>query len=272
MGSRSKKLKKPRQEYYYATTAGKVTSFKIEFDPRTGQVALVDSAPNSERVTKEYHRKNKDKITTSAPINKFNITHDATTNIIHNFDHLFAIDTNTATINGKTISVASIYYMKERLITYKNIIQFDYKISYLIVNPKQGINPETIGWNILFKRHYNNEYFETTKYSLGVIVDSELGKHNAINNRLEPFYGNILLPSNVKLIYASADNPNDSLATAMISLCDRVSSGILENLRTTPLNLPIATNGDENFDGYFFLYPNDTSPKPGVTKFNFTSG
>ena len=263
---------KPRQEYYYATTAGKVTSFEIELNSKTGQLSLVDAAPNSERITKEYHREGKNKILTSAPIDKFNIMRDTTTNIMHNFDHIIAVDTNTIILDDKTISVASIYYINSQLKNCKGDIPIDHLRSYLIINPKPGINPETIGWHILFKMHYKREYFCTNKMSLGVVVDSEFGKHQAINDRELPYYGNMFLPENVKLIYASADNPHDSLATAMVSLCDRASSNIIDKLKATQPSFPIATNGDENFDGYFFLYSNESSPTPGIKKFNFTSG
>jgi hypothetical protein len=85
---------------------------------------------------------------------------------------------------------------------------------------------------------------------IGLIVDSDLGNHQAFNNREIPIFDDFYLPENVTIIYASDKGGTEYLSTKMIKYCHDLATGLYkkENLL---LNVKDLNRGDEiNFTLY----------------------
>jgi hypothetical protein len=74
---------------------------------------------------------------------------------------------------------------------------------------------------------------------VGLVVDSELGKIEKINNGILPYIGSFLLPSHIKLLYAS-DAASDTLQNQMIKYCHRAAlsakKAIIDSVDSIPWN------------------------------------
>jgi hypothetical protein len=95
---------------------------------------------------------------------------------------------------------------------------------------KGGTNPERYGWKRFIETIVKADDFNP-EYTYGIVVDSELGLLPKINAREEPVFEDYFLPSNVSLIYASADTGEDYFYNQLIRSTDRVASSALEKAR-----------------------------------------
>lgn len=143
------------------------------------------------------------------------------------YDHLFAVDTNTRTIRDHRVSVSSFAFCRPFVTTTGQRGFAAYaNPSYEFWNASS--KPEPIGWRVLIDRIQNDRRFENGR--VGVIVDSELGALQAINNRERPIVESYYLPQRYELVYASTDSGKECVANKMISACDHVSGQILDRV------------------------------------------
>lgn len=263
------KKKKERKEWTYARTQGEVDSLTFEYDPSTDSIKFAEADPKTVKSVVSYERNSgKDKVVTSTPLGTKSCALAPLSALTKTYSYLCAIDTNTKVVRGIEISICSIYHIPQMLNEYSDKYPFDHLKSYAICNVRNGINPETIGWHIFIKDHCKIDYLEKTNRTVGIIVDSELGSHDDINNQTKPYYHNHILPSRLKLIYGSADTGKEYLPNAMLTLCDKSSTMILDYLEDNDIELPIPTNGDSNFDGYVAIVPNEPPKEEDRTLFN----
>lgn len=170
-------------------------------------------------------------------------------NIINNYDVLAGIDTNDYVRGDKKLSVAVCYYAKS--IRAKNVA-FEPTPSFIIADIKFGINSEVIAWH-LFIIHIFPLLNITKDMTLGLVVDSELGKHPAINRRDEPYYRDNYLPQNVGVIYASSDTGTD-LPNKLIKSCDAGSRKLFRMIQKGEIVLPSELGGgSEDYSGYAYV-------------------
>lgn len=79
-------------------------------------------------------------------------------------------------------------------------------------------NPERAGMLALALEHSNTLGDLALKRAL--VTDSDLGLHDAINARTMPLYGEILLPPNFTVLYASGDTGTEA-TNRILAFCDK---------------------------------------------------
>jgi hypothetical protein len=61
-----------------------------------------------------------------------------------------------------------------------------------------------------------------------MLVDSDLGNHDKINNREIPIFDEFYLPEGFELFFSSSDGGMETLTNRLIRFCDRYSKQVLE--------------------------------------------
>jgi hypothetical protein len=239
-----------RNEYVYGTVEANDGKIELTYDFQKGGIEFSNLVEGSLHQKIIYERDSgKDKILLSAPcvdnIGRF----ETIENLKKNFDYIFAIDTNSAIINSRKISFAVIYYVPRNLKTYTNQFPFLPFLTIEINQASKEINPETIGWHLIINKIIESPTY-SQKISIGLIVDSELGKLPEINNRKIPYYNENFLPANIRLVYASSDGGREYLPNMMISYCDKMGKKCLQYFKENNIEPNQRKNGDTNFFGY----------------------
>lgn len=147
---------------------------------------------------------------------------------LEKFDRIFAIDTNTKTINDENVSVSCVVLCKLSRDKNDLLIAKVAPIHCLEFRNIQGIT-ENIAWMKAIQLITANPSY-SVNMKLGIIVDSDLGNISSYNNRSKPFYSDFYLPQNIELIYASTDVGKEYLANKLISLCDKEATKLLEDI------------------------------------------
>jgi len=149
--------------------------------------------------------------------------------VLQGYDNLFAIDTNTKSIDGNDISVSVVVH------AYVENTGQDVILNFVAVTAFEFWNvagsPEKLGWYALVDAIITNEAFQNK--NAGIIVDSDLGCLEDINSQREYVLKDFLLPERYKLIYASADLSNNG-ANKLIKHCDKRANEVMEYIRQNP--------------------------------------
>lgn len=230
----------PRDDYVYGQAAEKVSQLTITFDSE-GRVTIHEIDPGSIRRQITHVRKGKDdKVLFSAPANDFSLVRGHFDELKTRFDYLLAADTNTirdrhgpARFGGYTASACTIAVIADPLQSLTSEIQFQPLCSYLILDSAAEAKLEPLGWHLALSRHTNTPFLRSQR--LGLIVDSELGKHLDINSRKVPYYADYVLPSNTALIYASGDK-SEMFANQMLKYCDNIAGQVLGQFKLKSLD------------------------------------
>jgi hypothetical protein len=90
---------------------------------------------------------------------------------------------------------------------------------------------EKIGWIESLRELFRKGYF-TNQHRVGVIVDAYLGELSDINSQKTSIYEGVMAPSNVKLIYASADVGGEYLANKLLRGADSYATIVLGFLKS----------------------------------------
>lgn len=230
--------KLPRNDYIYGSTAGVVSTLTFTVDPATGaaSIAEVDPSTITRRLTHKREGKD-DKVIYSAPADDFSLSLGHFDELKRRFDYLIAVDTNTrkklATQESYAISASCIYYISEPIHTLVSQINYQHLASYIILDRNIQAKHESLGWHLAIMRHVAHPVLRTSR--IGIIVDSELGKHLEINSRKVAYYSDHYLPENVTLLYASGER-TDTFANGMIKHCDSCANTILDEMERRDLD------------------------------------
>ena len=175
-----------------------------------------------------YKKKHKFKILAKGPITSDNMFLNPNISIIE-FDHVFAIDTNTETIGQHKVSVAAVLHC---IIEPANENGENLKYSFLGCFEYYNVEgkPENLAWMELWKLISNTSGLKQKK--IGLLVDSDLGNHESFNNRQHPIYGDFYLPENISILYCSSDGGKEWLINRLIDFCDKKSSEIINYLKS----------------------------------------
>ena len=170
-----------------------------------------------------YNRKHNFKLLSKGPIATSNLylTPDP---VLLEFDHVFAVDTNTKDIGGDKVSVAAVLHC---IIGPKNNTSVNISYSFLGWFEYRNIigKEENLAWMQLSIAIAKEPGYEEQKIAL--LVDSDLMCHDQYNKGELPIYGNYYLPSNTTLIYASADGGKEVLINRLIGFCDSKAKELL---------------------------------------------
>lgn len=258
--SKKNKEKRTRVVEFNGFTDSNADFLSVTYDSETDSFVLNGINNSTAKVTTSYISKTgKKKITNSVPCHS-GITSINSTKDLLIYKEIFGIDTNSTELQGMKLSIACVYKMERKLEEYP----MNFFCSFCIVNPKNEINPESIAWHIFldrFAKGFNQD-------PIALITDSERNRHEVINKRQKSYYKNYILPKNVWFIYGSSDKKNDGLANAMVYLCDIASRKIINHINKINFAIPPVSQGDENFDGYFFIKSSNANTAKPIY-FNF---
>ena len=227
----------PRYQSVVGRSIGVVDHLTISYDPVTGDPRIHGLDPDSLRSEISYQKKNgRDKVLTSSPTDDFSALGESFMDQLKKkFDYLIAVDTNTEQdrIDGYKVSACCICCIVDPIASLVKEVPYEHLEAYLILDSGDEGNAELLGWHLVATRHINTPFLHTKR--VGVIVDSELGDHVAINARTKPYYGNHLLPDNMTLIYAS-DAAAETFINSMIRMNDKNAKGLITAVKQKGLS------------------------------------
>ena len=223
----------------------RITEIRIAFDsevdiemtsPENGTISFIERKTKSIVEPKEiatglaYERPKGHKVLARANQNPSTIFLDLNQTLT-NYDHVFAIDTNTDPQTHKSVSV----FMYLLDLRYDNAQwKFEPRYPPAFIFNSDGSSPEKIGWCNAIRRITASS---DIRGSIAIFVDSELGRLSAINSKKESILDNFFLPDVFELIYASSDAGTEELiGNLAIKNCDRVARKILKQ-DSTPIKL-----------------------------------
>jgi hypothetical protein len=156
-----------------------------------------------------------------------------------------AIDTNTRQLDNEQVSLTAVVVGKNVNVQIPGKIVMDIGVGQCIEFRNAKCKPENLGWYQIIQMLQRNPSFND-QMKVAFIVDSDLGNLKAFNEQIKPILNDYFLPNNFTLIYASAENPTESIANKMIAEADSVSrnllkyiieNNILDNLTESDSNL-----------------------------------
>jgi hypothetical protein len=151
---------------------------------------------------------------------------------LEQYSLLFAIDTNTKKVDGQFVSLTCIVLGQPQngRVPGHTLVRF---------GPRQCVEfwgaseaQERIGWRETIEGIRRNPAY-TDQLRVGLIVDAYLGSLAKINNGEEPVHGDMYLPANMSMLYASSDTPNETIANAMLSMADKEATLLLKHVLAT---------------------------------------
>jgi hypothetical protein len=251
---RTTKRSRNRITAVQATTKGKTSHITITADEQTGELTIAEADPSSYRSVVYYKRDSgKDKVLLDMPSAATLAAFDVNSHLTTQFNQILAVDTNKYEVNGNVFAVACVFVVPERLVAGATKVRAIFLNAFVISDPSALINPERIGWHIALQQNVVHGRFHPND-RIAMVVDSELGELPRMNARSTPYYDGHSLPKNVSLLYASADNPTDTLPSALIRACDTHANEIAALVRASP-PFPDLQPGDSNFRGWYCIGP-----------------
>jgi hypothetical protein len=104
--------------------------------------------------------------------------------------------------------------------------------------------PERVGWQLIIEAVLS----AGLPLPVGLIVDSELGQLEAINNKTEPLCGDFVLPNGFRLIYASGERgTTEYIGNAAVAACDAAATTILNLSALTGIGFRLVDRPDLPF-------------------------
>lgn len=226
-------------------------SLSVSYDHMDESILLHGAEQGSVRLERGYQKQSgRNKVLLSVSSDDPKISFNSLKALRANFDHLIAIDTSTTHEDGVRISATIAYCVPNPLSSYRAEIPFIHLCGYVMVNVKEGVNPETLGWYLILSNHVSKGSQKNLR--IGVVVDSEFGKISKINSRESPYYAGNFLPSNATLIYA-ADAAADTLPNQMLRMCDKTSKVARAHFAKRVIELRSLKSADPNCDGYAYF-------------------
>lgn len=237
-GRRHQSPEIPRDHYVIGHGTELVSALTFNFDPATGTFNVPELDPASLRSQISYKRGNgkDDKILYSSPTDGFSALGESFMDQLKKkFDYLIAVDTNTelSRIDGYKVSACCICCIVDPIASLVKDVPYEHLAAYLILDSGDEGNAELLGWHLVATVHISTPFLQSKR--VGVIVDSELGDHVAINTRTKPYYGNHLLPDNMSLIYAS-DAASETFVNEMIKMNDKNAAQLIKAVKQKGLS------------------------------------
>jgi len=248
----SKKERTITTKFKIAEIAGPVDSLSINVV--TGQFQFLSKgqpvAMRAEDVSTDitYPRGKGPKILNSVP----GLSHDlrvfSSYSFIDQFDVMFAVDTNTRTIDGVRCSIAAMCIL--RTLSVSRDDENGLKQVNLNLNMFGAVirgfdlpdNPENWMWRVAIEEGIKQRYPDySDSLRIGLVVDSNYGLLSEYNCRTTPIHEDYFLPNNFTLMYASADAGSEFILNRMIRLCDRESGLQLDALERGEMDVKVFT-------------------------------
>lgn len=217
--------KKSRSEYVYATTREEVSEISLSFDPLTGAVEFNTPVIDTyAQTTYERESPKGPKVINKVPLNSKALHFASDPSIFEDYDLLFAIDTNTRNLSGAKHSVGGFLYCE--LQKHRRAIKW---LAPFGIEFTDEDKPENFSWKVVIEHILYDPALRSVP-RIGMLVDSDYGKMDNYNKRMLPIWGDVSIPTNVRLIYASTDTGKDFLINKLISEADKFSNVLLDHI------------------------------------------
>jgi hypothetical protein len=227
-------------------TSLEVSGGEIIFRNAEGQLV----SPKSGKLQSQYPRTKGPKVLSASPMLMDQPLYYAPDYNLLPYDTILAVDSNTRTIKGIEVSVASIVACRWRV--------RDLPSPIADVGPTQAIelrgttcHPDLIAWKHVLKGVGDNPEFKP-EGKLALIVDSHLGDLEDVQARRKPILGDFYLPEWATLFYAS-DAAADSFVNKVLRTADKHSRELLDQLERYPA-LPNSNLIVDDHCTYFHLW------------------
>ena len=170
----------------------------------------------------EREEKKNDKVTTSYFADN-NVQPVSEEEIMEQYSQVYVMDTNTDKRNGKKKCICVVGKVEIRDIRFalRKLLNFNYEIE------EDDNNFEKYSWCYFIQLLKDNPNFDDNQ--IAIFFDSDLGKLGDYNSGKEILPG-FVLPSNIKLMYSSADKSGDNLFTWAIKQCDNQANIIKKKI------------------------------------------
>jgi hypothetical protein len=229
---RTVQVRKHETYIEFVGIADEAGQIKFDIDP-SGRITSPHARPESFSLITGYERQSGKK--------KIVYSHGgADSAFLAEKDHLLSqctrlacIDTNTFQVGDLRVSATCLAINPAQLDFSKNEMNFDLK-RFAFFDVPIDVNPEMVALDIAL--HYFIPQDADTLAKWRIIVDSELGKHEEINKRQEPYLDSKILRDDIKLAYASADS-GQSLSNNLIKLCDAQAKSLMKGCQSHPEKL-----------------------------------
>ncbi|MBB3411910.1 hypothetical protein FHT87_005877 [Rhizobium sp. BK316] len=225
--SRKDKNRKPRFEHLYGTTADNVSEIVVRVNEATGEIEFGQPMVNVYSQV-SYARPKGEKVLTRVPQDSAALSFDIQRALLANFDYTVAVDTNSRTINGRTVSVTAVVAFEEASpppgasAYWKLAVPFCWEFIDLTTE-----KIENFGWLAAYEQLVAGGHISAGN-RLGMIVDSDLGNIPNFNARSAPVFEESFLPPGVQLIYASADAGSENVVNRVLQAADAISAQALD--------------------------------------------
>ncbi|EAQ63079.1 hypothetical protein MED121_24030 [Marinomonas sp. MED121] len=175
--------------------------------------------------------------------------------LLSRYDLLYAIDTNKKRIDGidYCVSCRMAIHMERRgpqqwFLTNTRLP------SFIFTNPT--VHEELIGWSQFIEQ----ENMCSNPKSIGIVTDHNFGYMPSYNLREKKILDDQYLPSNVELLYASAERDLTSPLNKAIKQCDADSNFLLKQIVSRKMNMAGLADSDSlYFDNSGHLSPKNKS-------------
>lgn len=196
----------------------------FEFYGERGEVVV----PKQIKIGSAYKRaSNKLKHLTSGPADPSAIQLEPNRHL-KSFAHVFAVDTNTITVGSVVVSVTASLRATHIDIDGSGAWSAQIEPLPMIEFHDARVPPERLGWRAVLQMMAT---FHLTGRT-ALIVDSELGSHDALNRREAEIVPGVLLPDEVTLVYGSSDAGTvESVGNKMLAVCDREARAVFRRIR-----------------------------------------
>lgn len=238
--------RKKRNEHIYATTvATDATHLTVTVNALTGEVSFGGEMTNVYSEV-NYDREKGPKILSRVPQAHSQISFDASPALQKNYDFLCAVDTNTKTVAGKTVSVVAAVILRRQGLPLRSGLESGWRCEVPFCIEYVGLTvdkPENFGWLAALETLARRGFVKVGQ-RVGIIVDSDLGNLRAYNERTLAVDSGQLLPTGVQLIYATADSGKENVVNFALGIADSAASQCLTALETgrVPFNDVVLDN------------------------------
>ncbi|TBG25403.1 hypothetical protein ELG79_09130 [Rhizobium leguminosarum] len=225
--TRNDKARKPRIEQLYGTTADNVREIVVRVNEATGEIEFGQPMVNVYSQV-SYDRPKGEKVLTRVPQGASTLSFDIQRALLANFEYTVAVDTNSRTINGRSVSVTAVVAFEEAppppgaSAHWRLDVPFCWEFIDLRTE-----KIENFGWLAAYEQLIAGGQISAGT-RVGMIVDSDLGNIPKFNTRSAPFFEDRYLPPGVQLVYASADSGSENVVNRVLQTADSVSTQALD--------------------------------------------
>lgn len=236
--------RKKRNEYIYGTTAGNISELTFTIDQLTGAISFGHPMVNTYSEV-SYDRPKGPKVLSRVPQPGRKLTFDGNKAFEKNFTYRCAVDTNNRKIAEKNISITAVVTIDLIMIPGARKLESFWKfdVPFCFEWTELKVEPEKFGWLAAYERLIKVG-LTTHAAKIGMIVDSDLGNIKHYNQRTQPLVGQVFLPPNVTLVYATSDSGKESALNKALSVADSIATQCLDAIskaappHRTPSNHP----------------------------------